>query len=389
MRILWVNPSFLDYRVPVYKRLYELTNGDFYIVFSEKRVPERVIKKMKDAIGENAIVYKGEKVLELWNRKGMNHKYLGIPFTFGLYKLIKNVNADIVIAEGFFQWTPKAVYYSFWHKKPLLIAYERTKHTERFCPKWRLIYRQMIDKFATGYLCNGKLTKEYLMSIGVKKEKCFMGGMSADSKGLVCGISKMSEEQKKENELGIIGNGITYLYVGRMTECKGVIYLLRAWAKHKEKHQNDHLLLVGGGELLEEFIAEFGHERSIHFVGEINYDEIYKYYVVANIFVIPTLEDNWSLVVPEAMACGLPIACSIYNGCYPELCIEGENGVLFDPLKEETILEALDKFHHIDLNEYGKNSIEIEEEYNFEHVSKKIYDACLQTYIKTKKDNER
>ena len=83
---------------------------------------------------------------------------------------------------------------------------------------------------------------------------------------------------------------------------------------------------------------------------------------------MPTLEDNWNLVVPEAMACGLPIACSIYNGCYPELVHEGINGKLFGPLKEKTIIEALKYFHHIELKIFGQASIKIEKQYSADYV---------------------
>jgi glycosyltransferase involved in cell wall biosynthesis len=46
---------------------------------------------------------------------------------------------------------------------------------------------------------------------------------------------------------------------------------------------------------------------------------------------MPTLEDNWSLVVPEAMACGKPVLCSTLNGCWPELVKDDVNGWTFDP----------------------------------------------------------
>ena len=47
--------------------------------------------------------------------------------------------------------------------------------------------------------------------------------------------------------------------------------------------------------------------------------ELYKYYALCDVFIMPTLEDNWCLVIPEAMACGKPVACSIYNGGHYEL----------------------------------------------------------------------
>lgn len=100
---------------------------------------------------------------------------MSFPITKGLYKRIKKIDADIVIAEGFFQWTPQAVRYVFFHRKPLLIEYERTKHTERSCPKWRMIYRKLVAQFVSGYLCNGKLTKEYLFNeMKIKKIICLL-----------------------------------------------------------------------------------------------------------------------------------------------------------------------------------------------------------------------
>lgn len=376
MKILWVNPSFLDYRVPVYKRLWELTNGQFYIIFSKNRVPERIPVKIFNAIGNNSICFEGEKILEI-GKNEMANKHIRLPYTKGLYKCIKKINADIVIAEGFFQWTPKALKYTVYNKKPLLISYERTKHTERNCPKWRSFYRKIIDKYTRGYLCNGSLTKEYLEYMGVNPKKIFIGGMSADSKGLAESVSSLSASEKEslKNELNLNG-GITYIYVGQLIERKGVIYLLNAWRKHILTYKQDNLLIVGTGDLYDEFYNEFSDCKSIKFIGNVNYDSIYKYYAISGVFIIPTLEDNWSLVVPEAMACGLPIACSIYNGCYPELVKEGINGKLFDPLKEETIIETLNYFHDKDLKSMGQASIEIENKFNADTVAKNIFETC-------------
>lgn len=34
------------------------------------------------------------------------------------------------------------------------------------------------------------------------------------------------------------------------------------------------------------------------FEGRVQYDEIHKYYAIADVYILPTVEDNWSLVVP-------------------------------------------------------------------------------------------
>ena len=69
------------------------------------------------------------------------------------------------------------------------------------------------------------------------------------------------------------------------------------------------------------------------------------------------------------MACGLPIACSIYNGCHPELVKNGENGITFDPLKNESIIDTLAYFHNKNRREMGGKSVLIEKEYNPEKTA--------------------
>ena len=380
MKILWVNSSFLDYRIPVYKRLNELSGGNFYIVYSRTMVPERIPYKIEAAIGNHAIAIDGENQLCIGKSDTLANKNLRIPRPSGLYKVIKEVNPDIIIGEGFFQWTPFALRYSITHRKPLFIGYERTKWTERDCPKWRALYRKVVDKFTRGYLCNGILTKEYLMDeLKVSEKKITTGTMSADSEGLAKASLSISPEERAafKHSLGLHEEGITFLYSGYLIPRKGVDYLLQAWMKHIQTYPKDQLLLVGGGELQESLSKTYGREKSIYFMGTVVYDTIYRYYNAADVFVIPTLEDNWSLVVPEAMACGLPVACSVYNGCYPELVHEGENGALFDPLDVKSTVKALEYFHHVDLDQQGARSIEIEKQYNTERVAQNIFNALM------------
>lgn len=377
MKILWVNPSFLDYRIPVYKNLYDLTNGDFFLIYSKKRVHERVITKIEKAIGDHAIGLLNEAILYIPGKDDLANTDLKFPYQPGLFKSISKVAADIIIGEGFFQWTPLALINARLNRKKFMIAYERTSHTERNCPKWRTFYRKLVSKFVNGFIVNGQFTKEYLMRLGIKEQMIYIGGMSADSENLVKNVSSYNNKEGEilKSQLSI-ENGLTYLYVGRINERKGVIYLLNAWKKHIEEYKGDSLLIIGIGPLYEQYTKGFFDYKSIKLLGSVDYDSIYQYYSIADVFVIPTLEDNWSLVVPEAMACGLPIACSIYNGCYPELVHEDINGKLFDPLKEDEIIETLAYFHNRDLKLMGEESIKIEKKYSADSVAQKIYNTC-------------
>ena len=140
-------------------------------------------------------------------------------------------------------------------------------------------------------------------------------------------------------------------------------------------YPSDRLLLVGSGNQLEEFRRQYKDDTSINLTGRVEYENVYKFYAIADVFIIPTIEDNWSLVIPEAMACGLPVSTSINNGCHVELVHKDENGITFDPYKEDTLVEALDYFHHQDLKVMGQKSIELEKEFNTENCARRVYDA--------------
>ena len=378
MRVLWVNPSFLDYRVPLYEELNKLFNGSFHLIYSIQRIPERCNKKIIRVLGKNAHGLEYEKQIVIGKSTDFSNSYISIPYPKGLYKQIKAVRPDFIIAEGYFQFTPWALWYSFIHRIPLMIAYERTAHTERNCPLWRRLYRKFVGMFVTGYIANGQLTKEYLISQGVKSDKIFTGGMCADSEGLAKQVSCLSDKDKESIRKELLSCKtcvISYVVVGQIIPRKGVNYLIEGFVEHSQKHQQDRLLVVGDGPDLPYLREKYENNQNVLFVGGIDYSQIYKYYAACDVFVIATLEDNWSLVVPEAMACGLPVACSIYNGCHPELVHKDENGITFDPLIKQSIVDTLDYFHHVDIAKMGKRSVEIEHNYNPENTAINIMEA--------------
>lgn len=367
MKILWINPSFSDYRVPFYEHLNKLSEGNFHVVFSQLRMDSRVIEKAKLALGDNAHCLTTDRFINIGPKEVKStDRPLRIPFPQGLWDLIKSIEADVVIHDGFFQWAPWALRKSFSSRIPFVIAYERTFHTERVTGRLRTLYRKIIDKFVSGYLVNGILTEEYLTSgLGVKNKPIVKHVMAADSSHMSEMVNGLRKNQKRE--------GLNFLFSGRMIELKGISQLLNAWKLHSQRYSCDKLILVGDGPLLEKFKRETDADPSIEFRGYVRYDDMPLCYESADVFVMPTLQDNWSLVVPEAMACGLPIACSIYNGCYPELVKNGENGFIFNPLDLVDTCNALAAFHRSDLHAMGDKSQQIEADFTPQKAAERSY----------------
>ena len=386
MKVLYCNPSFWEYRLPFYAELNRLFNGNFHVVYSTKRyfgAHVNMLPKIKNVLGENAHPYENEwmYVRETHSMKIKDETYHAIPLSLGLLTIIRKIKPDVLITEGFFQWTPFVQLYGWFFRVPVFVGYERTLYTERHNSIFKTFLRKLQDKSIAGYLVNGIETKKYLLSLGISEDKIFVGGMSADSTGLRTSIKKWSIEEKQnfKNKYISSNNGLIFLFTGQMILRKGVNYLLKAWVKHTQLYPDDKLVLVGGGVFLERWKKEYSEYSSIIFEGTVAYDEIYKYYAIADVYILPTIEDNWSLVVPEAMACGLPVATSIYNGCHVELIQDGENGFVFDTFNQESITNVLAKFHHMDLKEMGAKSILIEKNFNTEACAKREYEAILKT----------
>ena len=382
MKILWISPWFGNYRIP--ENLNKLSGGNFYIICSKENTSELVREKLKRTLGDHAIIMSGEKRMTMGNETSdFANSALVIKKQPGLYKAIKSVNADVIITEGFGGWAPAGIRYAVTHRKKLCMFYERTAYVERNSPTWRSMYRRVIGIPVNHFLINGTLTEEYLNNgLHFKNTPKVKGCMCADSFGLSNAVAKVTNKDKQtlRDELKL-KQGLTFLFVGQLVDRKGIKELLAVWHKHISQYPDDNLLVIGKG-ILEHSLKEKYTSDSIHILGGINYDELYKYYALCDVFIMPTLEDNWCLVIPEAMACGKPVACSIYNGGHYELVQDGINGYKFDPLEPDSIIRTLAKFHQADLQSMGKKSIEIESDFTPDKAAQRIFNACQKVFKK-------
>ncbi len=381
MRLTWVTRSFLDYRIPVYAALDELCGHQLTVIFNREVTGEVLAEKLRGVLGERAIGLTGELRLATTRRKnittGFANKGIRIPYQPGLVKALRNSVPEVMLSDGFMQWTYAPLWQRMWHATPHVMCYERTAYTERHCQWYRKLYRKWAMRNIDAYCVNGRLCEEYLATLGTSEERIFVGQMAADTCGLSEAVSVVPSEeiQQLRSTLGVCGR--IFLYVGQLISRKGIRQLLEAWKA--AALQDATLVIVGeGGErgTLEEFV-QANHLRVV-FTGRVSYDLIAPYYKFADVFVIPTLEDNWSLVVPEAMSCGLPIACSCYNGCHPEL-VTAENGWVFDPMDCDAtaeMLRSIAKKGKSELTAMGDASRKIVADFTPPKAAERIFAAC-------------
>jgi glycosyltransferase involved in cell wall biosynthesis len=123
--------------------------------------------------------------------------------------------------------------------------------------------------------------------------------------------------------------GIVVLFVGRLTQHKRVDRLLQAWAAMPPP-PHAVLLLVGDGPLRESLVAaaqRLGVLDSVRFAGV--QPDVTPFYLMADVFVLPSPSEGMSNALLEAMAAGLPVLASDI-ATNREVVRHGRDGLLVD-----------------------------------------------------------
>ena len=164
-------------------------------------------------------------------------------------------------------------------------------------------------------------------------------------------VYQTAEIKESSNEKQLVKTPMTqqeptFLYVGQLIERKGVDFLLMAWAElERITDGQGSLWIVGDGpqraEL--EILAKNLNTRNVTFIGNIEYSSLDQWYEACDVFIFPTLEDIWAVVVLEAMAHGKAVLCSKYAGAV-ELIEDGKSGFIFDPRSKQELVRAMLKF---------------------------------------------
>lgn len=130
------------------------------------------------------------------------------------------------------------------------------------------------------------------------------------------------------------GSGRYFLYVGRLTEEKGIRILLDCW---KDAPDLPLLNIAGTGPLMEEVKAAAAILPNVAYLGEKSGDQVTGLMQNAAALICPSLwYEGMPRVVIESFATGTPVMASLI-GCYPEMIGDGVNGALF-PTGDSTAL---------------------------------------------------
>jgi glycosyltransferase involved in cell wall biosynthesis len=126
-----------------------------------------------------------------------------------------------------------------------------------------------------------------------------------------------------------------FVCAGRLSRDKGTHHALRALALAREDGLDARLLVVGDGpqrDSLERLTEDLGLDDRVVFAGPQPPARMPSFLAAGDVFLFPTERDEAApLVLPQAMACGLPVVASTRGGIPEVVDRPGENGLLVPP----------------------------------------------------------
>jgi glycosyltransferase involved in cell wall biosynthesis len=124
-------------------------------------------------------------------------------------------------------------------------------------------------------------------------------------------LEPLSNQDFRERH-GIPLNSKLLLFLSRISWEKGVDDLAVAWRSIASDYPNWHLVIVGLGKpdyvekLKQNFSSNPGADR-VYWLGPLGGREKFSAYSAASLFVLPSHTENFSLVIAEALAAGVPV----------------------------------------------------------------------------------
>ena len=242
----------------------------------------------------------------------------------------------------------------------------------------RLI-KQYFIRGAKGYFSPSKMTDKYLIYYGANEKKIYRYPFtSLKNSDLIMKTLNNSEKQILKKKLKIAEEKII-LGVGQFIPRKGWNTLMEASLNLSKKNG----IYIIGGKATEEYILlkKKMNLNNVHFIDFKNKDTLKEYYHVADVFVLPTREDIWGLVINEALAYGLPVITTDKCMAGLEMIENGKNGYIIPvndvkKLSEKLTFILSEKDFY---EEMRKRCFETAEVYTIEKMSE-AYEKILQRY---------
>lgn len=222
--------------------------------------------------------------------------------------------------------------------------------------------KQRISALYDAAFVGGTVHRKFHQELGFRADAIFDGYDAVDNDYFGVRADEVRGDAAQwRQRLGLPKRFI--LNIGRFVAKKNLPVLIKAFAlaRHKGWLNGCDLVLVGSGPNKKEILQaakqeelevieappggvispSLSGEEVVRFYPFAQIEDVPAYYALAECFVLPSVQEEWGLVVNEAMASGCAVGVSRAVGCAPDLVIHGRTSFGFDPRDPEELAGGL------------------------------------------------
>ena len=338
IKVIMVTNIISPYRIPLFNAISKDANFSFKVVALAEREKNREWQIFKEKIKFDYQVLFGWHWF-IWGKK----KEIAIHLNRGVFKMLFENKPDIVITSGYDSlayW--QAFLYCKVFRKKFILWNETTLLSVGSLRGIRKLLKKIIIKGSDKYIASGVEAKKYLQYLGAELKNIHISIDTVD-----VNYFRNTTLKDRNNKDYLVRRKkfpeCSLLYVGQLIKRKGIIQVLKALNYLRDPEIG--LIIVGSGpqeKELKKFCKE-NNLNNIFFEGFQQQEMLPKYYALADIFILPSFEEVWGLVVNEALASGLYVLSSKYAGASYDLIKDGFNGEVFNPGNVDEIAKLIKK----------------------------------------------
>ncbi len=239
----------------------------------------------------------------------------------------------------------RALLWSKRHRVPSFVWSDSNIYSDR-AHGWRYRTKKLIVghllSCAAGILPCGRCGVQFYLRYYPHRDRMFFCPLEPD----YAEIDRTSEEQKRSaaERFRLDPARKRFVAVSRLIPLKRVDTLIDAFARLADERPDWDLLIVGGGPEEEPLVRRIpAHLKPRVTITGFLTDQavVNACYKLSHVFVHPSENEAWAVVVNEAVAAGLPAVVTSVTGAAWELVKDGVNGRMFPPGDVAALTEAL------------------------------------------------
>ena len=216
---------------------------------------------------------------------------------------------------------------------------EKLESSKQFAKTYEACGYLTDKEFAGMFGDEAKLADYHIVASTFSKQASLFNGIPEDKILLVpYGVSRSAFKPLNK----VYDKGLKVLFVGEVNQRKGICQILDA-AKSLHDYDIEFNIIGAGREYCSELYTPY--EKYVNFRGRVPFEDLQMYYGTSHIFVFPSMGEGYGLVLPEALASGLPVIAS-QNCAGPDLIKNGYNGFIIDAGETQQLVDKILWFYN-------------------------------------------